>query len=39
MRAAEAAQYQKLTIAGEPLSKKDSRMLVFNVKNCVDAEK
>lgn len=27
MRAAEAAKYEKLTIAGEPLSKKDSRLL------------
>ena len=27
MRAAEAAGYEKLTIAGEPLSKKDSKML------------
>ncbi len=27
MRAAENAQYQKLTIAGEPLSKKDSKLL------------
>ena len=27
MRAAEAAEYKKLTIAGEPLTKKDSRML------------
>lgn len=27
MRAAEAAKYEKLTIAGEPLSKKDSKMI------------
>ena len=27
MRAAEAAEYEKLTIAGEPLSKKDSRLI------------
>ena len=30
MRAAEAAGYEKLTIAGEPLSKKDSKMLEEN---------
>ena len=38
MRAAEAAEYQKLTIAGEPLTKKDAKMLEEAEEEAVQAQ-
>ena len=38
MRAAEAAKYEKLTIAGEPLSKKDSKLIEDADTNSIEQE-
>ena len=38
MRAAEAAKYEKLTIAGEPLSKKDAKLIEDADSNSIEQE-
>ena len=38
MRAAEVAKYEKLTIAGEPLSKKDAKLIEESGDNSIEQE-